>query len=739
MRSAAAVFLLSFGLYLWSLPPALAPYRDTGEMSVASRTLGVAHPTSYPLYVQLGHVAQSLPLGNRAFRLSLLSALCGALALTLLFVLCRRRWGPAAGVSAVLLLGLNATFWSVVQVQEMYSLWVLCAVALMGEAWSLAEGYGERRWLSFCLLSGVALSNRLDLVLWAPGLLWICLGGPGLSGKASFWAGAAFLLFPAAMVLLGSNLPVALLIAGTALWLAPQPARRWSWAGRSALAAGLGLAVYLYLPVRSLSVPYLDWNHPATLGNLMDSILRTRYGGTLDLLSRNYAKGELFGVNLRFYGLHLWENFSLAGLAAVLAGSWRCLQRDPRRWLGMAAAWWWSGPVFLFLANMPPNPHALAIVDPHYLLSETVLVLWAAEGAGALPRPALSWAACLLLAAVPLWQGRVSRMDRRGHFFSYDFAKNVLRCVPPGGTVVAKKDVQLYALWHYQVVQGWRPDAHVVAQGLAGTLWYQADQRRRSPGLSLGPLRDAADWRRFISLNGAVAATMDCEVPPEVAAAGRARGLLTAWADGPAAPAGEEGLWSLMARRGRYDYDEAPDFFTSDLVGSCSQALYQQGRQLFREGASEAAERAFLQAWAWQWRFPDPPGFLGFIAYGRGDFQRARGFYSLAARINEETLRLTEVYHSLPDLKAGVRRAAAETYTQLGVILERLKDPAAAESSYRRSIALLPTAQAHYDLAVLYWARDPVRAEAELLEALRLEPGHAEAGRYLAVLRSRRR
>jgi tetratricopeptide (TPR) repeat protein len=741
MKSAAAVFLLSFGLYLWSLPPALAPYRDTGEMSVASRTLGVAHPTSYPLYVQIGHVSQSLPLGNRAFRLSLLSAVCGSLALTLLFILCRRRWGPAAGAAAVLLLGLNASFWSVVQVQEMYSLWILCAAALMGGAWALGERYGERRWLAFCLLFGLCLGNRLDLVLWAPGLIWISLGSPGLSGKASFWAGAALLLFPAAMVLLSSNFPVVLLIAGTALWLAPHPSRRWAWAGRSLLAAGLGLSVYLYLPVRSISAPYLDWNHPATLSNLLDSILRTRYGGTLDLLSKNYATGELFGVNLRFYGLHLWENFSLIGLAAVLGGSWLCLRRDPRRWLGMAAAWWWSGPVFLFLANMPPNPHALAIVDPHYLLSELVLVFWAAEGIGWLcsqPGVWLAWTACALLAAVPLWQGRLARMDRREHLFSYDFAKNVLRCAAPGGTVVAKKDVQLYALWHYQVVQGWRPDVRLVAQGLAGTPWYQADFRRRSSGLSLGPLRDAADWRRFISRNPPVFATMDCEVPPEVAAAGRARGLLTAWAEG-ASSGGEEALWSLMARRGRYEWDGQPDFFTSDLVGSYSQALYQQGRQMFKAGAAEAAERAFQQAWAWQWRFPDPPGFLGFIAYGRGDHQKARGYYEQASRIHEETVRLAESYHSLPELKAGVRRAAAETFTQLGVILERLKDSAAAESSYRRALALAPAAGAHYNLAVLYWSRDPVRAEAELQEALRLDPGHAESARYLAVLRSRRR
>ena len=61
---------------------------------------------------------------------------------------------------------------------------------------------------------------------------------------------------------------------------------------------------------------------------------------------------------------------------------------------------------------------------------------------------------------------------------------------------------------------------------------------------------------------------MDCEVPPEVVQEGRARGLVTAWTKGPAQPAQEDALWSLMSRRGRYEYEDQPDFFTSDLVGN---------------------------------------------------------------------------------------------------------------------------------------------------------------------------
>ncbi|HAM34947.1 MAG TPA: hypothetical protein DEB40_04125 [Elusimicrobia bacterium] len=757
MKTAAAVFLASFVLYVATMPPALAPYRDTGEMSVASRTLGVAHPTSYPLYVQLGHAAQGVPLANPAYRLSLLSAFCGALVLAGLFYL-GSRWGAGAGSAAALLMGLNATFWSVVQVQEMYALGLLFGVLLQGLVWRLAERYSERIWLFFALAYGLCLANRLDMLLWAPGLLWIALGADGPRRPVAYWAGACFLIFPGLMVISGSNAPIALLVLGTVLWRAPHE-RRWRWLLQSLFFGLLGLSVYLFLPIRSATAPFLDWNHPAVLGNFLESLLRTRYGGTLDLLSKNYAKGELFGANLVLYGRHLWENFSIVGLAAAAWGCFECARSRPRRWLGMAAAWWWSGPVFLLMANMPPNPHAAAIVEPHYLLSDMILVLWAAQGIGGLMvsriqlRRAWAWAACALLAAVPLWSGRLAQMNRRQHFFSYDFARNVFRSVSPGGTIAAKKDVQLYALWHYRNVQGWRPDLRLVSQGLAGASWYQADMRRAEPDLYVGPLRDGADWRRFLDLDAPAFATMDAELPSDILASGRGRGLVYAWdLVAGEAPGQEQALWDLMSRRGRYDYEDQPDFFTSDLVGNYAQARCAEGRRLFAAASGEkraaaafggrgplaaAAQAAFLSAWAMQWPLAEPANFLGFMAFSRGDFPEARRYYSLAARLNEATRRLTEEYHSLPDLKAGVLRAAADAYMQVGVACEKLKDVPAAEAAYQRSLALFPAAQTRYNLAVLFWTSDPVRAEAELVEALRLDPNHSEANKYLMILRSR--
>ncbi|MBI5210822.1 MAG: DUF2723 domain-containing protein [Elusimicrobia bacterium] len=739
-RGGFLVFAAFFGLYLWTMPPALPPYRDAGEMTTSAATLGISHPTGYPLYILLGRASQALPAGNKAYRTNLLSVIAGAGALGLLYGLAAGRWGALAGLGGAAALGFSPVFWSVCLVTEMYSLWVLGAVALVALAWRLRDRHDRRLWLGFCWLYGLALTNRMDLVLLAPGLLWLALGSSGddRPREDGLWAMLALACFPAVIAATDSKAPVALLIVGTALWRAPK-AGRGRWVAASLAFALLGLGLNAYLPVRSAGHPWLDWNHPAKLSNLADTLLRSRYGGTLDLLSKSYAKGELLLPNMVVYGRHLWESFGLAGLLLAVFGGLRLAFSDRGAFLGLAAAYWWCGPFFLFLANMPPNPHALAIVEPHYLLSDLVLALWLACGIGELRRlrQALACAAVAALLLVPFFKGRFAAMDRRAHFFSYDYAKNVLKSVPPGAVLVSKKDVQLYTLWHYQTVQGWRPDVRLVAQGLAGAPWYQSDWRRRDAGLWLGPLRDSSQWRMFVGANPAAFATPDAEVPPEVTPR-RQNGLVTALGGASAGVAPERGeSWKLFALRGDYRYETQPDFFTSDIIGDCSRALFFAGGDASKEGAADAASAMLLRAWGMHWLFPEASTLLGYLEFARNDYGLAKEYYGLSVSLYGVMLELAREYRALPGLLAEIASGAAESTMHLGVIAERTGDRAAAERHYLDSLELRPLAQTRFNMAVLYWNRDRGRAERELSEALRLDPSHAEAARYLAILRSR--
>src|SRR5262249_25040479 len=71
------IVLASLALYVYTAARDIV-VGDTPELMTVAVTLGVAHPSGYPLLTLLGHVFSLLPFGPVAFRLDLLAAVCGA-------------------------------------------------------------------------------------------------------------------------------------------------------------------------------------------------------------------------------------------------------------------------------------------------------------------------------------------------------------------------------------------------------------------------------------------------------------------------------------------------------------------------------------------------------------------------------------------------------------------------------------------------------------------------------------
>ncbi|MFH1537687.1 MAG: tetratricopeptide repeat protein, partial [bacterium] len=131
---AAALFLLLSGLYLLTAAPGIQ-FEDSGEFALSAHGLGVSHPPGYPLYVTLGKLFTSLPVGLPDFRLGLASGFFCALAAALLFLLLRS-WGMGAlpSSAAALALALSRTLWQHAAVIEVYALSVLLSVIILALA-----------------------------------------------------------------------------------------------------------------------------------------------------------------------------------------------------------------------------------------------------------------------------------------------------------------------------------------------------------------------------------------------------------------------------------------------------------------------------------------------------------------------------------------------------------------------------------------------------------------------------
>jgi Protein of unknown function (DUF2723) len=83
---AGAAFFVAFATYFLTMQPTI-PFWDCGEFIASAAKLQVSHPPGAPLWMLVGHVAAWLvPVADIAAKYNVLSALCGALSVMLLYL-----------------------------------------------------------------------------------------------------------------------------------------------------------------------------------------------------------------------------------------------------------------------------------------------------------------------------------------------------------------------------------------------------------------------------------------------------------------------------------------------------------------------------------------------------------------------------------------------------------------------------------------------------------------------------
>jgi len=227
------LFLLASVVYISGLSPTIA-WRDSAEFIPVVHTLGISHPAGSPTYTLLTKPTTFLPIGSIALRVNMFSALLGALSIALLFALLYDLLGEAppwsrvgAALSGALFLLLSESFWRFSEVAEVYTLQNCLLVILLmlllkacQARRSLHTSASRFYWL-FAFLYGLSAGVHATMALFAPAfLLFIGLTAPSQFRPKEL----AFLTFFFV----------------------------------------LGFAVFLYLPLRSLNAPVLNWGDPRT-------------------------------------------------------------------------------------------------------------------------------------------------------------------------------------------------------------------------------------------------------------------------------------------------------------------------------------------------------------------------------------------------------------------------------------------------------------------------------------------
>jgi len=149
---AVLIGIAALALYIRTLAPSLL-WGDSAEFQTLSYTLGMTHPSGYMTQIMLGKLFTYIPVGNIAYRVNLMSAFFGALAVAETYLIVRLLGGwRIAGISASILLTLTVGFWWRALLAESYA----PAAGMLATIWLLVLLWrSSGRWI-YLFLAGAA-------------------------------------------------------------------------------------------------------------------------------------------------------------------------------------------------------------------------------------------------------------------------------------------------------------------------------------------------------------------------------------------------------------------------------------------------------------------------------------------------------------------------------------------------------------------------------------------------------
>jgi hypothetical protein len=319
--------LLALGLFALYLPTLArgATFSDGPELVTAVVTLGVSHPTGYPLFILIGHAfIKLLPSPLLAVvKIEIMNALCAAFAAALtartatrLAALIRERTGntgspfdaDAAGLAAGAMLGIAPLVWEQVRIPEVYPLH-LFLVACAGWAWVRFEITKNVRTIVLAALPmGMGLAHHVTMVYMLPAAFLYLL-----ATRASFFV--VWLAYPVVRVIRLFKPDFAATRSFAGWWGFPV----------ACLVGFLPLLSYGFLIWANSHTTGIPWGDVHDCEHLYNHFTGKQYQGFLHNLDRAAHLGRIKNLPLVFDAQFLPQGtlLFLVGVVAAFRRAWR--------------------------------------------------------------------------------------------------------------------------------------------------------------------------------------------------------------------------------------------------------------------------------------------------------------------------------------------------------------------------------------------------------------------------------
>ena len=403
---------------------------DSGELATVSYTLGIAHPTGYPLYSLISYFFAHLP-GEPIRGLNLLSALLSTCAAMFIYALAQRvtksRTMPFLVAS---LYAFSPIIWRSAVTNEVHPLTGLLACLLL---FLLLDLGNDRRFFLFMYVCGLCFTNHMMVFA---------------------------LVLPAIIYAVTVHrLSMRRILIGLTFF-------------------GLGLSLYAYIITRTIGGAEFAWGNAANLERLFWHVSGKQYQVWMFSQSASgIVRNSVHGIKL------ILGNFLYVLIIPSVFGFYVLYKKDRARfWLLVAT---------LVLNILYTINYSIPDIEAYYIPSVIVLILsfvYATTSIKKLLKPPVVLAAAVLM---PVLNYRSCTL--RDNHFGMDFARSHTVSLPDSSLLIATYWDVCSPLLYLREVKKERTDLIVIDKELLRRTWYLEYLEREYPDFfaSVRPQVDA--------------------------------------------------------------------------------------------------------------------------------------------------------------------------------------------------------------------------------------------------------
>jgi hypothetical protein len=473
-------------IYLITLAPSVVQI-DSGELAAIQITLGIAHPTGYPLYTILGYLFSLLPLPfSKIYQMNLLAAIYCAAAVgffvqSVKFTLdnladfstkyltetkkqkkkTRKEKGANlqnkflreaipdtvkifASAFGGLVLAFSKTFWfqsTSVEVYSLHLLLICIIIFVLLKAYlqsNVSEKFYRDFWFILAIVLALGFSNHMTTLLILPAIAYLFFSKLGFN-KSSI--NKLFLMI--------------------------------------ALFLPILLVVYSYLPFRASQQPIINWGNPIDLARILRHISGKQYQVWL------FSSMEAAKKQLGYFFSSLTEEYNIA-LISIIIGCFFSYKNSKKIFALLSILF---SSTVLYSIN-----YDIVDIDAYFLLAYISLAFFSAFGIVKLySLLKLTNHSNLVLGIVSLIfiiifaSFNFKKVDQLNTRVFEDYTKSLMNSMDNKSIVLSYQwDFFISASYYFQNVEGFRKDVVIIDKELLRRSWYYNQLKRNYPEILLG-------------------------------------------------------------------------------------------------------------------------------------------------------------------------------------------------------------------------------------------------------------